>query len=213
MVFGRRMKALSEKNLRIHTSGLSNTNANTAQDEKARTTQQDTVDIDSLSDTDFSPQDADLAARREASLDALKLYTGSFVSLCTPMERFMASSTTEDVKPFLAKHAPHDSGVAFGDAAPGAVARGNHWETLDATKTASDLHGTTTNAETRDICPGSPRPSSDTLSLSRYQTMYLESKTDRKENGGTRSRRKLRMRRRNTVDRMKASKSPQPSGL
>ncbi|KAF1950625.1 hypothetical protein CC80DRAFT_496694 [Byssothecium circinans] len=152
--------------------------------------------MDNLSDTDFSPQDTNLAARREASLEALKLYSGSFASLCTPMDRFIASTPTQDVQPWLARHVSNDS----------AIARRDCWETLDATQLASELNANVEMDEVQEVCPGSPRPSSDTLSVTRS----LGSRNDGKEHGGARNRRKLRVRRqrRNTVEKHKMSKSP-----
>ena len=151
------------------------------------------------SDAEFSPLDIDMTARRKASLEALKLYTGNLASLSTPMDRLIASQAEPHCK---AGHTLDDA-LAWRDV-----------ETLDAKRLASELE--TEARESDEMSVGSLRPSSDTLSLSRERLMEsMEPMKDRRERG-TRNWRRLRMRRRCTMDRTKASKrmskvSPPPA--
>lgn len=61
-------------------------------------------------------------------MDALKLYSGSFASLSTPMDRFITMSPTQDAHPWLAKSAMNEAGIACGDL-----------EALDARRLASEM--------------------------------------------------------------------------
>lgn len=107
------------------------------------------ADLDGLSDSEeLTPLETSsrMIASRKASLNALKLYSG----FCyTPMERFCASSP-----PLL-----------IGDV-----------ESLDARYVALEMRMMAGAECEEDRCPGSPRPSSDTLSISRYQEPRKEKK-------------------------------------
>lgn len=172
---------------------------NLIREERAREAERETYrqiygDVDHLSDADFSPHDTDIALRRKASQDALRLYTGSIASLSTPMDRFLAMSPSQDTHPWLAKNLMAESGVPSGDL-----------EGLDVRRLASELvSGEAGPHESGEASAGSPRPSSDTLSISRF----MESK-ERREAGKARNWQKVRMRRqrRSTTDKTKRPRS------
>ncbi|CAI6342150.1 unnamed protein product [Periconia digitata] len=177
---------LSEMNLRIHTNTY-HRNQSPAPVRMARheaippTYHSLMADVDGLSnpgDEDYSPQEniRMLAASRKASLEALKLYSGCFDFHPTPMERFCASSPS----------------APFGDV-----------ESLDASYVASEMRMITGTGCEADTCPGSPRPSSDTLSVSRYQ----EPRKERREHvvGRSRTRRRLQKSRRSLAHRIRGS--------
>ena len=137
-----------------------------------------------LPDADFAPQDANLADGRGASFDALKLNSGSFASLCTPMDRFVAEGPTQSAHAWLARIAAGDTAGA-GDV-----------EELDVQGLASEMADVDAVLEdTQETNMGSPRASSDTYSLARY----YERATERKEQHvGARSWRVSKMRKRKT---------------
>lgn len=150
-----------------------------------------TTDLDGLSDPeDASPQECSrmMAASRKASLEALKLYSGCFDFCYTPMERFCAS------RPSQSSGGDESSDVESSDV-----------ESSDASYIAMEMM-VVTGADCEGFAyPGSPRPSSDTLSVSRYQ----EPRKERKEHvvgGRSRTRRRLQKKRPNTNEKVKASR-------
>lgn len=127
----------------------------------------------------LSPQDIDMKARRKASMDTLKLYSGNLASLSMPMDRLI--ETQPEKSP---GHPP-----AFwrdGD---------------DSSETSSEVNDDDSRSDDGSNSVGSLRPSSDTLSVSRE--MFLEATKDKAEQG-TRNWRAVRMRRRTTMDKVKA---------
>jgi hypothetical protein len=116
---------------------------------------------DHLSDEDFAAQEMDVSGRREASFDALKLYSGVFASLCTPMDRFVADSPTQDTHRWLARTRMDDEVVATGDD-----------DELDMCEFASNMARVDPVPEDiKDAAMGSPRASSETYLLDRnYET-------------------------------------------
>lgn len=157
--------------------------------------------VDGLYDEDFPMPDAEMAARRKASIDALSLYSGAVPTLTTPMERFMAMTPTQDAHPWLARNTISASGMPASDL-----------EALDASRLASEMASTEagTGAEEGQMArAGSPRPSSDTLSVTRY----LETRKERKDHSGARNRRKPRMRKRSGVERKPGGSPSHASGL
>jgi hypothetical protein len=95
----------------------------------------------------LSPQDINMEVRRQASMDALGLYSGNVASLSTPMDRLIARQVGrgwEDMR-----------------------GRTRDVETLDASELASEL---SENAQADDVISqrsGSLQASSDTLSVAR----------------------------------------------
>jgi hypothetical protein len=138
----------------------------------------------------LSPQDIDMDVRRQASMDALGLYSGNVASLSTPMDRLIARQV---------RRGPEDMCGITRDV-----------ETLDASELASEL---SENAQAYDVISqrsGSLQASSDTLSVAREH--FMESAREQKEHA-TRNWRRIKMRRRNTIDKMKAMRrAAQPRG-
>jgi hypothetical protein len=125
--------------------------------------QQMSGQLKELEDTDHEAMHEDGDMQRKASLDALKLYTGAVASSETPMGRFVAMSPTHDTHPWMARRAMEETGIGYGDL-----------ETLDLRKLASDMLKADVDVgldDTRDATAGSPRPSSDTLSIPRLRAM------------------------------------------
>ncbi|KAF2186149.1 hypothetical protein K469DRAFT_706808 [Zopfia rhizophila CBS 207.26] len=195
---------LSEENLRLHNAAYPKDDGyfqvNLIREERARAFEQEMYrqvfgDIDGLEDADFNIEDGDIALRRTASLDALRLYHGSFASSQTPMNRFMTLSPAHDTHPWLARNAMDEAGIGHGDL-----------ETLDLRKLASEM----VNSEeppntTQEASMGSLQPSSDTLSISRFK----EIRNARKE--GPRTRKRIGIRKHNLVDRSKTPQSKPPN--
>ncbi|KAF1972686.1 hypothetical protein BU23DRAFT_599458 [Bimuria novae-zelandiae CBS 107.79] len=128
----------------------------------------------------LSPQDIDMKARRKASMDTLKLYSGNLASLSTPMDRLIAKQARRP--PRIMVIIPREA------------------DTLDVSEVVSEQGSEDTRPDDQ-ISVGSLRPSSDTLSVSREQS--IESRKEKKEQG-TRNWRRQRMRRRNTTEKLKA---------
>jgi len=106
------------------------------------------------------------ATLEAASRDSLRLYHGHFASSATPMNRFMTISPANDTHPWLARDAMEEAGVNYGDL-----------ETMEVRQLASELMATEEiRTHTR---AGSPRPSSDTLSVSRFREMRKAKKRPR----------------------------------
>lgn len=127
----------------------------------------------------LSPQDVNMEVRRQASMEALGLYSGNVAALSTPMDRLIARQVRRGPERMCA--------------------RARDWETLDASEVASSLSG---DARADDVVSvGSFLASSDTLSVSR--DYFVASARAQKEQA-IRGWRRLKMRRRSTMDRMKA---------
>jgi hypothetical protein len=120
-----------------------------------------------------------MKARRKASMDTLKLYSGNLASLSMPMDRLI------EIQP---EKSPRDPDAAF-----------KELEAIDSSESESDLSSQDDRPDDV-ISLGSLRPSSDTLSVSRE--MFVESTKEKKEQG-TRNWRILRTRRRNTIEKIK----------
>lgn len=128
--------------------------------------------VGDLEDGDLDMGDSEQATRRKASLDALKLYSGSFASCETPMSRFTTVSPAHDTHPWLAKHVMEESGIASGDL-----------EALEIRKLASDMAAYVEPLEddSQEASLGSPHASSDTLSVSKF----MGARTRRRKEGRT----------------------------
>ncbi|KAF2683027.1 hypothetical protein K458DRAFT_419249 [Lentithecium fluviatile CBS 122367] len=205
-----RITKLSEANLRIHTAACQNNKCSVADlipAEDLRAAKHDTYrqrfgDYDKLSDEDFSQNEVNLAARREASFDALKLYSGSFASPYTPMDRFIAASPTQEPHPWLARTALENVGVASGDS-----------EEVDVQRLASEMTLVDPEPEGGPEAEiGSPRPSSDTYSLARCRETCLETTKEKKEqHRGTRNWKVVKMRKRKPTDRARKARNTPPT--
>ncbi|ORY14079.1 hypothetical protein BCR34DRAFT_599489 [Clohesyomyces aquaticus] len=159
---------LSEENMRIHDAAFPKSDGyfqvNLIREEQAWESEQEAYrlifgDIGDLEDADFDMRDGEISLRRVASLEALKLYSGSFASCATPMSRFLTMSTTHDTHPWLARDAMNESGINHGDL-----------ETLELRKLASEMMTSEeAHKDTGAASMGSPRASSDTLSASRFR--------------------------------------------
>ena len=148
-------------------------------------------DMEDMEDADFDLQDGNVTLRRQASLDALKLYSGAFASSETPMNRFMAMSPSHDTHAWMARSVMDESGMGLGDL-----------ESVDLRKLASEMVNLGEQPRgTREANAGSPRPSSDTLSWSRFN----EVKNARKE--AARPRKRIGNRKQSVADRTKKSNS------
>ncbi|KAF2707678.1 hypothetical protein K504DRAFT_492330 [Pleomassaria siparia CBS 279.74] len=164
------MARLSEKNLRMHNATChkkttylqKNIDEDTNRNMEYKSYRQLFDEAADWEDTDSDMHDGEIAIRRAASLDALKVYAGAFTSLqadsCVRMEKDMLD----------------ESGTWFCD-----------MDQLDLGQLASDMvHVQVTLDDTKGSSIGSPSPSSDTLSVSRYE----EVKSTRKE--GTKNRKR-----------------------
>ena len=135
-------------------------------------------------DNDWEDEDLDMyseemSVRRAASLEALKVYAGAFAS-------FQADSHAQMAQKML-----DESGIGFGDL-----------DRLDLGQLASEMiHVEVTLDDTRGSCIGSPSPSSDTLSVSRYREIVCANKER------TTNRKRIGVRRRDTLDRTKMPRS------
>ncbi|KAJ4299423.1 hypothetical protein N0V90_004668 [Kalmusia sp. IMI 367209] len=195
-----RRSRLSEHNLRVHTAAypkkpyfpIDHMRATQSRAEyDATRDHQRPDDALGFSYAGLSPQDMDMKARRKASLDALKLYSGNLASLSTPMDRLIARQCAS---PRRGEEALRETTAAAGD-----------WETLDASELASELSGDSRPDEVMSV--GSLRASSDTLSVSRER--FLESEVQDRKEAVTRNWRRSRMRRRNTMDKTRGVKRAQ----
>lgn len=128
----------------------------------------------------LSPQDINMEVRRQAWSDALRLYSGNVASLSTPMERLIARQDRRGAKEM--------------------GSRTRDLETLDASEVASELSEEGQADDAVSVGAGSLQASSDTLSVTRDDFMKW---TKERSEQATRNWRRLKMRRRNTVDKMK----------
>jgi hypothetical protein len=130
---------------------------------------------DDWEDEDLDVYGEEISVRRAASLEALKVYAGAF------------ASSQADSQAQLAKKMLDESGIGFGDL-----------DRLDLGQLASEMvHIEVTLDDTRGSSIGSPSPSSDTLSVSRYREMVCVNKER------TKNRKRIGVRRRDTLDRTK----------
>jgi hypothetical protein len=135
---------------------------NAIKQEQARVSTQKTYrrifgDLDDLDAADLEAEKVELMTRRAAVKQVLELYTGSLCSLQTPMSRFMTMSPTHDTHLWMANDVLEQAGIGFGDL-----------EALEIRKFAAEIMSLETPAgESQDANVGSPRPDSDTLSVSR----------------------------------------------
>ncbi|KAF2732297.1 hypothetical protein EJ04DRAFT_525435 [Polyplosphaeria fusca] len=186
---------LSESNLQLHNAAYSKNDgyfqASLIREEQAVAAEQEMYrrifgEIDDFSDEDIDLFDGNIALRRAASLEALKLYTGAFASSETPMNRFMTLSPAHDTHPWIARKVMDEAGIGIGDI-----------ETLELRQLASEMVDVAeVRDDTREASVGSIRPSSDTLSVSRFKALR-EAKKE-----GTRVRKRIGIRRHH-VDRKK----------
>lgn len=133
---------------------------------------------DDWEDEDFDLYSEEVCVRRVASLEALKVYAGAFAS-------FKAN-----VHAPIAKEMLDESSIRFDDL-----------DRLDFGQLASEIvHIEVTLDDTRGSSAGSPAPSSDTLSVSRYRETVCRKKESTKS-------RKRNVRRRDTVDRTKMART------
>ncbi|KAF2793477.1 hypothetical protein K505DRAFT_375323 [Melanomma pulvis-pyrius CBS 109.77] len=175
------MAHLSEENLRIHNAACPDSGtysqARLIREDISWTAEHESYrqifgHFDDSEDGYSNMHDGDIALRRAASLDALKVYAGAF----TPLE----------VDPYaqMAKEALDESHSRFGDL-----------ERQDLGQLVSELaHLEVTREDTRESSMGSPRPSSDTLSVSRH-TEIRRARKERAEN-----RKRMDARRRGPMD-------------
>lgn len=134
---------------------------------------------DDWEDDDLDMYDEEISVRRAASLEALKVYAGAFAT-------FQVDSHTQMAKDML-----DESGIGFGDL-----------DRLNLGQLASELvHIEVTLDDTRTSSIGSPSPSSDTLSVSRYREVVCA----RRES--TKTRKRMGAKRRDTGDRTKLARS------
>ena len=115
-------------------------------------------------------------------MDTLKLYSGNLASLSMPMDRLI------EIQP---EKSPRDPDAVF-----------KELETIDESDSASEL-SSQDDGEDDAMSVGSLRPSSDTLSVSRE--MFVGS-TKGKKDQGSRNWRRLRMKRRNTIEKIKVQR-------
>ncbi|KAF2647574.1 hypothetical protein K491DRAFT_685416 [Lophiostoma macrostomum CBS 122681] len=109
---------------------------------------------------DAKPSDA-MRNIGDSYANTLALYTAPFASSEAPMSRFLSMGPTQDAHPWMAKATMEESGVSHGDL-----------EALDLRRLASEMVDVKSAA--KDEAQGSggtPRPSSDTLSVSRFREL------------------------------------------
>jgi hypothetical protein len=142
--------------------------------------------------------DQEVATRQAAMQDVMRLYSGGFASLETPMNRFLAVSPANDTHPWLAKTFMEDTGIE-----PGSL------EDMDVRRIASEMvdldRSRPSGLSERE---GSPRPSSDTLSV---RGMLAIRERERRRDGtrrdGTRVHRRILMRKQKHKERVKRCRS------
>ncbi|KAL5407731.1 hypothetical protein PMIN04_011632 [Paraphaeosphaeria minitans] len=184
-----RRSRLSAHNLRIHTAAfpkqpyfpINRIRQETSRPEDEADDDQTPLEHLGFSFDGLSPQDINMEVRRQASMDALGLYSGNVASLSTPMDRLIARQV---------RRGPEEMYGRTGDV-----------ETLDASEVASEL---SEEARADDVVSvGSFLASSDTLSVSREH--FVQSAREQKEQA-TRNWRRLKMRRRSTMDKIKSTR-------
>ncbi|KAJ4350050.1 uncharacterized protein N0V89_008671 [Didymosphaeria variabile] len=188
-----RRSRLSAHNLRIHTAAFSKQSyfpINRLREERPEEANDDQTPIDALgfSYDGLSPQDINMEVRRQASLDALGLYSGNVASLSTPMDRL------------IARQDRRQAGEMCG--------RTRDVETLDAGELASELSEDVQQDDVRSVGSGSLQASSDTLSVTRENLMET---TKEKDEQAARNWRRLKMRRRNTIGKTKRTHKAAPA--
>ncbi|KAF2439516.1 hypothetical protein P171DRAFT_123978 [Karstenula rhodostoma CBS 690.94] len=191
-----RRSRLSAHNLRIHTAAFPkkpyfpiNRIREMSRPEDEVNDDQTAVDHLGFSYDGLSPQDINMEVRRQASMDALGLYSGNVASLSTPMDRLIARQV--------------------GSGPEEMYGRTRDVELLDASELASELSEDAQADDLVSVGSGSLQASSDTLSVSREH--FVQSAREQKEQA-TRNWRRLRMRRRNTMDKMKALRRTHRAG-
>ncbi|KAF2260918.1 hypothetical protein CC78DRAFT_383197 [Lojkania enalia] len=186
------IRCLSEENLKLHNAGHpkedNNFQVSLILKERAQVAEQEIFrrmfgDANDFEAEQLGVSNEDMAPRHTAFWEALKLYSGSFASSETPMNRFIAMSPANDAQPWIAKEVMEENGIKVGDL-----------ETLDLRKLVSELIEESTREDIRESSTGSPRPSSDTLTTTRLK----EIRNARRE--GTRMRKRISVRRRNRKD-------------
>ncbi|KAF2119233.1 hypothetical protein BDV96DRAFT_595982 [Lophiotrema nucula] len=159
---------LSEDNLRAHNATFPKEQGqfqiNLIREERALAAEEESYrcmfgDLDELEDADSEALIGGTAMQKKSASEVLKLYVGRPACSETPMSRFMTMSPAQDAQPWTSKEVMHEVGIGLGDL-----------ETLDLRKLATEIAG---NGEpdngVREASVGSPRPSSDTLSVSQLR--------------------------------------------
>jgi hypothetical protein len=136
-------------------------------------------DLDDIEDTKLSDAMKEIEA---TGANTLALYAAPFASSEAPMKRFLAMGPTQDAHPWMAKAAMEEAGVSHGDL-----------EALDLRRLASEI--VDVRASEKDELEdgvGTPRPSSDTLSVSRFRELRQARRVEKA--AGTRVRKAIGVR-------------------
>jgi len=135
--------------------------------------------IEELEDAELNFRDSYIGLQ-SGSDEVLELYHGHFASSATPMSRFTTISPANDTHPWLARDALEEAGIGYGDL-----------ETIEVRQLASELMAAEESITDGRDSEGSPRPSSDTLSITQLRKMRSKKK-------GPRVRKRIMIRKRDT---------------